>query len=66
LLRYLEKRISAVKYKILAAIVAVVGAFGLNQAIADETLKDAQKAVPALLEELAKYQTAEKTTADNL
>ncbi|HMF67043.1 MAG TPA: ester cyclase, partial [Phyllobacterium sp.] len=43
-----------------------VGAFGLNQAIADETLKDAQKAVPALLEELAKYQTAEKTTADNL
>ena len=54
------------KYKILAAIVAVVGAFGLNQAIADETLKDAQKAVPALLEELAKYQTAEKTTADNL
>jgi len=55
-----------VKYKILAAIVAVVGAFGLNQAIADETLKDAQKAVPALLEELAKYQTAEKTTADNL
>ena len=54
------------KYKIYTALVASVMVIGLGRAIADEPAKGAEKAVPALLEELAKYQNAETLTATNL
>jgi SnoaL-like polyketide cyclase len=64
--RFDEKDFQAVKYKVFTALVGFVVGFGLNRAFAEEPAKGAEKAVPALLEELAKYQNAEKTTATNL
>jgi hypothetical protein len=55
-----------VNYKIFGALVGFVIAFGSDQIHAEESAKGAEKAIPALMEGLAKYQNAEKTTETNL
>ncbi len=54
------------KYLKSAAIFGLLVGLSITRASAEEPAKGAERALPALLEELAKYQNAEKTTETNL
>jgi hypothetical protein len=66
LINALFKGYSAVKYRIFVASAGFVIGLGFSQASAEEPSKAAEKALPALMQELAKHQDAEKTTEQNL
>ncbi|UXN59820.1 ester cyclase [Phyllobacterium zundukense] len=54
------------KYRVVAAFFGLVIGSGFGQALAEEPAKAAEKALPVLMQELAKYQNAEKATEQNL
>lgn len=54
------------KYLTSAAVFGLLAGLSAGQALAEDPAKGAERAMPALLEELAKYQAAEKATETNL
>ncbi len=54
------------KHSVVAAFIGLVIGSGFGQALAEEPAKAAEKVLPALMQELAKYQNAEKATEQNL